>query len=246
MDSEFKFDLQQINTMKVSGLAAYVQRPPKDRIAWILAQGIWLPDWRPKKWATQVQLIELTWESFETVQQYEAEQLDFEPWDYYMVTAHQMFLTDDVREVEKFFAEYTDKPEFVQHPDRVDCPHEFSNEELTDDLPVIWNFKRRSVVRTLLDLKSEGLTVTWQDGTSTTTGQIGQISVNHFEMESAAGKQWLWLGPSNDLRITTVEPDGYIRSHWWNTCRRVAYCHSGLPVWSEAAGGWIVLDQSQD
>lgn len=244
MNTEFNFDLQQWNTLKVSGLAAYLQRPERDRVGWILAQGVWLPDWRPKKWAIQIQKLVVTFESFETVQQLEQSETYFEPWDYFMLTEYEMFITDDQHTAEQYFAKYTDKPEFAQHPDRVNCPHEFNNKELSYDLPAYWSLQRRSVVDTLIHLKEAGRKVTWQEGNDFFSGYIGKIYPAWFEMMTPEGKKSIGLGPSDGLRITTVEPDGYIATHWRTSCRLQGHFPENLPIWSEAADDWIYLDRS--
>lgn len=243
MTADFKFDLQQWNTLRVSGLAAYIQRPEGDRVGWVLAQGVWLPDWKPKKWAIQVQKLVVTFESFETVERIEQTETYPEPWDYYMLTDYEMFITDDQRTVEQYFAEYTDKPEFAQHPDRVSCPHEFNNGELRRDLPAYWSLQRRSVVDKLLELRSAGREITWQEGNEFFSGYIGKIYPSWFEMKTLEGLKSILLGPSEGLRITTLEADGHIATHWWASYRPQGHFPASLPVWSESAGGWIYLEE---
>lgn len=242
MNKPFHFDLKQTNTLRVSGLAAYVQRPPEDRIGWVLAQGVWLPEWRPKKWATQVQRIEVTWDSLKAVQAAEEAQLNFEPWDYYMVTDHELFLTDDMAEVERYFALYTDKPEFAQHPDHVQCPHEFNNHELSRDLPAHFNLKRRKLVRLLLHYQATGCTMTWDDGYTRIQGRVGHVHLASVDVTDSTGKQTsLWLGPCDSLHISVTEPDGYIRADWIPSCRPQGFDPASLPVWDFGQQVWVSL-----
>lgn len=242
MDTPFHFDLQQINTMKVSGLAAYVQRPPHNRIGWVLAEGVWLPEWRPRKWAWQVQWIEVTWDSYETVQDTQEAQQDFEPWDYYMVTAHKIFLTEDISVVEAFFAQHTDLPDYAQHPDRVLCPHEFRRYKQTGDLPAHFNLKRREVVRRLLDYQRTGSVITWDDGHERVTGLVQHVALTHARLIDADGVvTTVWLGPSDSLRITVTESDGYVRTDWMSSRRPQGFDPGSLPVWNFKREAWVPL-----
>lgn len=246
MDTEFKFDLKQWNTLKTSGLAAYVQHPPPERIGWVLAQRIWLPDWRPQKWAMQVQHFDLTWESFEAVQSGDLNPCQIEPWDYYMVTAYERFITDDQQTVEDFFAQFIGKPEFAQHPDRVQCPHEYDNEELSEELPAVRSLRRRSVVYLLLCLKKAGRLITWQNGYGVDKGQIGELSATHFELLTEAGQKWLSIEPTNGLSITSTNSEGLADSHWFNSSRPIAYFPASLPIWSFAERQWVVPAESDE
>jgi len=243
----FEFDLQQRNTLNASGLAAYVQRPPPDRVGWVHVMRVWLPGWRPAKWAYQVQHIEVTFESYCTVEEYEAQQLDFEPLEVLMITAYEAFLSDDIREVERFFAEFTDSPEFVRHPDRVRCPHEFANEELSDELPACWSMIRRSWAALLLCLQDAGHKVVWDRLGKQLRGKITQVVWNSFEITTAEESVTLSFNQRYGVQLHRVHEDGYVQMLWHEPTSRTSLDPSTLPIWSYALKQWVKpVEDSED
>lgn len=237
----FAFNQQQRNTLNVSGLAAYVQRPPKGRVGWVHVRQIWLPDWRPKKWAYEVQHLEVTFRSHDLHERYEAEGLDYEPWEVLMLTAYSTFLTDELSAVEAFFARFTEKPEFVRHPDRVGCPHEPSNTNWSEETPARWSLVRRAWVAYLLCLKAEQRVVSWNTPQERLEGQVTKVSFNTFSLMTTAGVRELWFGNRFCAQIYHQEDDGYLRP-WSEPSSREALFGEELPMWDDQFSHWVLPD----
>ncbi|MFB9993545.1 hypothetical protein ACFFLM_16385 [Deinococcus oregonensis] len=235
----FEFDLQQRNTLNVSGLAAYVQRPPPDHVGWVHVMQVWLPGWRPAKWAYQVQHRDVTFESYCVVEDYEAQQLDFEPLEVLIITAYQAFLSDDIREVERFFAEFTDNPEFVRHPDKVRCPPEYANEEQPEELPACWSLIRRRWAALLLCLRDSGNEVVWDCPGKQLRGNVTQVAWNSFEISTAEEAVTLSFSQRFGVRLYRVSEDGYVQMLWHEPTSRTSLDPSTLPIWSYSLSQWV-------
>lgn len=239
-NTPFEFDLQQRNTLNVSGLAAYVQRPLPDRVGWVHVKQIWLPDWRPKKWAYQVQHVEVTFESFNALHEFEAQQLDFEPLEVLMITAHTVFLTDDLRSVEAFFAKFMDRAEFARHPDHVSCPHEYADEKLSDELPARWSLIRRAWVVLLLEAQHAGWNVVWSSAHHQLKGKVTKVGFNSFEISTASGTLSLGFSDRFGAQFYRLHEDGYVQHLWDEPTSRTAIDAESLPIWSYALSAWVV------
>lgn len=241
-DQTFAFNLQQCNTLNVSGLAAYVQRSPSDRVGWVYARRVWLPGWSPAKWAYEVQYIEVTFESYCVLEEYQAEQLDVEPWKVLMVTAHTAFLTDELHRVEAFFAQWTDSVDFVRHPDEVSCPREYANEELSEELPARWNLIERAWVAYLLCLQQSGVVVVWSEPRQQLQGRITDVGWNSFELTTTLAVHRFRFSQRHEAQVYRVHDDGYVESVWTEPTARVAIFPEELPFWSYARNEWVMLD----
>ncbi|GGO29825.1 hypothetical protein [Deinococcus humi] len=239
----FVFDQQQRNTLKVSDLAAYVQQSARDRIGWIHVRQVWLPDWQPEKWAYEVQRIEVTFQSYETWKRREAEQ-SVEPWEVLMLTQYSVFVTDHLPTVEAFFSRFVEKPEYVRHPDRVDCPHEYADEELSDELPARWSLVRRAWVSYLLYLQVQEATVYWDAPAERLQGQITEVGFNSFVLTTDQGAQHLWFSDRFGTHIYSIEEDGYVGNLWREPSARVALHAEDLPVWDDVLACWISLSET--
>lgn len=241
-DVPFAFDLKQRNTLKVSGLAAYVQRPPPDRVGWVHARHVWLPDWRPEKWAYEVQHLEVTFASYEQWKHLEAEQRGHEPLEILMVTRHSTFLSDDLGTVEAFFARFTDRPEWAQHPDKVGCPHEYVGERRSNESPARWSLVRRAFVARLLDFQASGVTFVWDTPRRRLEGRVTAVHFHSFVLSTKAGEVQFSFADRWAARVYQVEEDGYVRALWQEPTGRMALDPSTLPVWEDASECWVTPD----
>lgn len=222
----------------MSGLAAYVQQPPPDRVGWVHVRRVWLPNWRPTKWAYEVQHLEVTFDSYEELERLEAEQLDHEPWEVLMLTRHLAFLTDQLSTVETFFSQFTEKAQYIHHPDRVECPHEYANEEMSDETPARWSLIRRAWVRQLLSCKEQGLAVRWDTPGERLQGQVTDVSFNSFVISTIGGGHRKSFSDRFGAQLSHIEDDGYIRSLWKEPSARTALYAESLPVWNSALARW--------
>lgn len=245
MESElqlaFKFDQKQRNTLHVSGLAAYVQHPPHDRIGWVHAKHVWLPEWQPDKWAYEVQHVEVTFQSYESLKRYDTEQLDHEPIEILMLTHYSSFLSDDLPTVEAFFARYTARVEWVQHPDNVDWPMEYANERLSQASPARWSLIRRAWVACLLCLQDQGLTIWWDTLLERLQGQVTKVNFNSFVLTTTSGQHHIWFSDRFEARLWHREEDGYVRVLWHEPSPHMSLLPEDLPVWNDVLEQWVPL-----
>ncbi len=234
----FAFDQQQRSTLNVSGLAAYVQHPPKGRLGWVHVRQVWLPDWRPNKWAYEVQHLEVTFRSHDLHEQYEAEGREYDPWEVLMLTTYATFLTDELSAVEAYFSQFTEKPEFVRHPDRVGCPHEFVNTAWADETPARWSLVRRAWVAYLLCLEAEQHVVSWNTPQERLEGQVTQVSFNTLSLMTSDGVRQLWFTDRFHAQIYHREDDGSLRL-WSEPSPREILFGEQLPVWDDQLRRWV-------
>ncbi|MVN87957.1 hypothetical protein GO986_14450 [Deinococcus sp. HMF7620] len=233
----FKLSIQQVNTLNRSGLAAYVQRPPKDRVGWVSVRQVWLPEWRPAKWAYEVQHLEVTLDSFWTLKVYEEQQLDIEPWDLLMLSAFSSFLSDDLGEVERFFALFIDRPEFARHPDRVDCPHEFANEEWSRETPAHYSLIRRAWVAFLLCARDRVMEMNWLTPQQILRGHVTRVGLGDFDLLTTEGLRTVAFGQRYEAQVWAVDAEGGIQQ-WQEPSKRLGLSAQRLPIWSHEAESW--------
>ncbi|MFC6661704.1 hypothetical protein [Deinococcus multiflagellatus] len=215
-----------------------MQRPPRDRVGWVHVRQVWLPGWRPAQWAYEVQHLEVTLESFWTAQRDAEAGLDVEPWDELMLTAYTTFLTDDLKEVEDFFAPFIDRPEFARHPDRVDCPHEYANEEWSGETPARYSLTRRAWAAFLLCTQERKLDLHWTEGPQALAGRVLRVGLGDFDLLTAQGLHTMTFGQRYGAQVWAEAAEGYAEG-WTEPGSRIALDPSALPLWSFAQAAWI-------
>ncbi len=189
-----------------------------------------------------MQHLEVTFASYEHWKHLEAEQRGHEPLEILMVTRHSTFLSDDLGTVEAFFAQFTDQPEWAQHPDKVGCPHEYVGERRSDESPARWSLVRRAFVARLLDLQASGVTFVWDTPRRRLEGRVTAVHFNSFVLSTKAGEVQFSFADRWEARVYQVEEDGYVRALWQEPKGRMTIDPSTLPVWGDASGRWVTPD----
>ncbi|UQN10704.1 hypothetical protein M1R55_30500 (plasmid) [Deinococcus sp. QL22] len=202
---------------------------------------VWLPGWQPAKWAYEVQHIEVLLQSYEKVQRYEAEGLDYEPWEYLMLTQYSAFLTDQLASVESVFAQHMDRPEYVRHPDHVGWPYESPNEQLPAESWARWSLIRRAWVACLLSIQQQGMEVVWDTPGQPLHGRITRVGFGDFELTTVTAQHQLWFANRSEARLYQLEQEGSVEILWREPTTRIVVDAQTLPVWDDLQTQWFSL-----